>query len=106
MQRNRSNKGAMMGTRLFVGNLPFNLGEADLEAAFANHGTVVSAAVIRDSETGRSRGFGFIEMETEEMAETAQGAMDGFEFDGRPVRVSQVQPKNEVQRRSEFGQRW
>ena len=95
-----------MGKKLFVGNLPFNLGEADLEAAFADHGTVVSAVVIRDSETGRSRGFGFIEMETDNMAETAQGAMDGFEFDGRPIRVSQAQPKNETQRRSEFGERW
>ena len=96
-----------MGTRLFVGNLPFNLGEADLEAAFANHGTVVSAAVIRDSETGRSRGFGFIEMETEEMAEAAVSAMDGFEIDGRCLRVNEAQPKNnEGQRRSDFGERW
>jgi len=95
-----------MGKKLFVGNLPFSLGEADLEAAFADHGTVVSAVVIRDSETGRSRGFGFIEMETDDMAETAQEAMDGFEFDGRPIRVSQEQPKNETQRRSEFGERW
>lgn len=95
-----------MGKKLFVGNLPFSLGEADLEAAFADHGSVVSAVVIRDSETGRSRGFGFIEMETEDMAETAQEAMDGFEFDGRPIRVSQEQPINDKQRRSEFGERW
>jgi len=95
-----------MEKRLFVGNLPYNLGESDLEAAFADHGTVVSAVVIRDRETGRSRGFGFIEMETEDMAESAQGAMDGFEFDGRPIRVSEAQPKNDVQRRSDFGERW
>jgi RNA recognition motif-containing protein len=95
-----------MGKKLFVGNLPYNLGEADLEAAFADHGTVVSSVVVRDSDTGRSRGFGFIEMETDDMAETAQGAMDGFEFDGRPIRVSQAQPQTEMQRRSEFGERW
>jgi len=95
-----------MGKKLFVGNLPYNLGEADLEAAFADHGTVVSSVVIRDSDTGRSRGFGFVEMETEDMAEAAQGAMDGFEFDGRPIRVSQAQSQTEMQRRSEFGERW
>lgn len=95
-----------METRLFVGNLPYNLGDSDLAAAFADHGKVVSAVVIRDRETGRSRGFGFVEMETEDMAESAQGALDGFEFDGRPIRVSQAQPKTDVQRRSDFGERW
>ena len=95
-----------MEKRLFVGNLPYSLGESDLEAAFADHGTVVSAVVIRDRETGRSRGFGFVEMETDEMAESARGAMDGFEFDGRPIRVSEAQQKNDVQRRSDFGERW
>ena len=55
-----------MEKRLFVGNLPSSMGESDLEAAFADHGTVVSAVVIRDRETGRSRGFGFIEMEGHE----------------------------------------
>jgi RNA recognition motif-containing protein len=95
-----------MENRLFVGNLPYGLGESELEAAFADYGTVVSAVVIRDRETGRSRGFGFVEMETEEMAESAQGAMDGFEFDGRPIRVSEAQPKSDVQRRSDFGERW
>ena len=60
-----------MEKRLFVGNLPYSVGESELEAAFAEHGTVVSSVVIRDRESGRSRGFGFIEMETEEMAESA-----------------------------------
>ncbi|MCJ7753734.1 MAG: RNA-binding protein [Thermoanaerobaculales bacterium] len=96
----------MMEKRLFVGNLPYSIGESELEAAFGDHGTVIGAVVIRDRETGRSRGFGFIEMETDEMAEAAQGAMDGFEFDGRRIRVSEAQPKNEVQRRSDFGERW
>ena len=96
-----------MEKRLFVGNLPYSVGESELEAAFAEHGTVVSAVVIRDRESGRSRGFGFVEMETGEMAESAAGALDGFEMDGRRLRVNQAQPKNnDHQRRSDFGERW
>ena len=96
-----------MEKRLFVGNLPYSAGEGDLESAFAEHGTVVSVVVIRDRESGRSRGFGFVEMETEEMAESAAGALDGFEMDGRRLRVNVAQPKNnERQRRSDFGERW
>ena len=95
-----------MEKRLFVGNLPFSVGDAELETAFAEYGTVVSAVVICDSETGRSRGFGFIEMETEEMAENAKSALDGFEMDGRRVRVNEAQSKNGQQRRSSFGERW
>jgi RNA recognition motif-containing protein len=96
-----------MEKRLFVGNLPYSVGDSELEAAFADHGTVVSAVVIRDRESGRSRGFGFVEMETEEMAESAVGALDGSEMDGRRLRVNEAQPKNnERQRRSDFGERW
>jgi RNA recognition motif-containing protein len=95
-----------MDTRLFVGNLPFSVGDDDLEAAFSEHGSVVSAVVIRDQESGRSRGFGFVEMETEEMAEKAASAMDGFEMDGRRLRVNPAQPKGGDQRRSDFGERW
>jgi len=96
-----------MEKRLFVGNLPYSVGESELEAAFAEHGTVVSAGVIRDRESGRSRGFGFVEMETDEMAESAMGALDGFEMDGRRLRVNEAQPKNnDHQRRSDFGERW
>jgi RNA recognition motif-containing protein len=96
-----------MEKRLFVGNLPYSVGESELEAAFAEYGTVVSTVVIRDDESGRSRGFGFIEMETDEMAESAAGALDGFEIDGRRLRVNLAQPKNNNhQRRSDFGERW
>ena len=96
-----------MEKRLFVGNLPYSVGESELEAAFGEYGTVVSAVVIRDRESGRSRGFGFVEMETEEMAENAVGAMDGFEMDGRRLRVNEAQPKkDDRQRRSDFGERW
>jgi RNA recognition motif-containing protein len=96
-----------MEKRLFVGNLAYDVDESELETAFADHGTVVSAVVIRDRETGRSRGFGFVEMETEEEAENAAGALDGFELDGRRLRVNEAQPKNDDrQRRSDFGERW
>jgi len=95
-----------MEKRLFVGNLPFSVGEEDLESSFSDHGTVVSAVIIRDRETGQSRGFGFVEMETEEMAETAQGALDGFEVDGRKWRVNEAQPRQRQERRSDFGERW
>ena len=95
-----------MENKLFVGNLPFSVGEGELETAFADHGTVLSVVVIRDNETGRSRGFGFVEMETGEMAEAAVGALDGFEMDGRRLRVNEAQPKNNHQRRSDYGERW
>ena len=96
-----------MEKRLFVGNLPYSVGERELEAAFAEYGTVVSSIVIRDDESGRSRGFGFIEMETDEMAESAAGALDGSEIDGRRLRVNLAHPKkNNHQRRSDFGERW
>jgi cold-inducible RNA-binding protein len=96
-----------MEKRLFVGNLPYSVGESELETAFAEYGTVVSAVVIRDRESGRSRGFGFVEMETDEMAESAVGALDGFEMEGRRLRVNEAQPKNnDRQRRSDFGERW
>ena len=95
-----------MEKRLFVGNLPFSVGEKDLENSFSDHGTVVSAVIIRDRETGQSRGFGFVEMETEEMAEVAQGVLDGFEVDGRKWRVNEAQPRQRHERRSDFGERW
>ena len=95
-----------MEKKLFVGNLAYSVGDDDLEALFAEHGTVVSAVVIRDRETGRSRGFGFVEMETDEMAEAAVGAIDGFEMEGRRIRVNDTQPKGNHQRRADFGERW
>jgi RNA recognition motif-containing protein len=95
-----------MENRIFVGNLPYSVGDSELEAAFSAHGTVVSAVVLRDRETGRSRGFGFVEMETAEMAAAARAALDGSEVDGRRLRVSQAQPKREYQRRSDMGELW
>lgn len=84
-----------MEKRLFVGNLPYSLTDADLESTFSEYGTVVSANVIRDRETGRSRGFGFVEMDTEEEAEAAQGGADGMEIEGRAIRVNEARPRRE-----------
>jgi RNA recognition motif-containing protein len=95
-----------MEKNLFVGNLPYSVDDSDLEAAFSAHGDVVSALVVRDRETGRSRGFGFVEMATEEAAEVAVGALDGFELDGRRLRVNAAQPKKDFERRSDIGEIW
>jgi len=84
-----------MEKRLFVGNLPYDFAEGDLESAFGEHGQVVSVVVIRDRDTGRSRGFGFVELETEEEAEAAMGALDGLEIEGRRLRVNEAQPRGD-----------
>ena len=73
--------------RLFVGNLSFSLGDNDLREAFAEAGEVERAEIVRDRFDGRSRGFGFVEMRTEEDAAVAMRAMNGKELAGRPLRV-------------------
>jgi RNA recognition motif-containing protein len=82
-----------MEKRLFVGNLPYSVSEEELEEVFAGHGPVVSTVIVRDRETGRSRGFGFVEMETEQAAEAAMRAMNETELGGRPLRVNEAQPR-------------
>ena len=77
-----------MSTNLFVGNLTFNTTTADLETLFAQHGDVTKAQVITDRDTGRSRGFGFVEMESQEGADTAISALNGTDLDGRDLTVS------------------
>ncbi|MGB9380377.1 MAG: hypothetical protein WA571_12940 [Candidatus Binatus sp.] len=76
-----------MGIRLFVGNLSFSLGDGDLREAFAEIGGVERAEIVRDRFDGRSRGFGFVEMKTEDDAAVALRAMNGKELAGRPLRV-------------------
>lgn len=83
----------MAGNKLFIGNLSFDTTDASLEEAFAEHGNVVSAKVITDRDTGRSRGFGFVEFETAEEAAAAMKAMDGQDVDGRAIRVNEAQDK-------------
>ena len=81
-----------MQVKLFVGNLPWSVGDAELEAVFADLGEVASARVITDRDTGRSRGFGFVEMEVADVA-TVISATNGREIDGRPLRVNEAEDK-------------
>jgi RNA recognition motif-containing protein len=78
--------------KMYVGNLPWSATEADLRELFQAFGTVHSAAVITDRETGRSRGFGFVEMD-EADAEKAMSKLDGSEFSGRSLRVNEAQER-------------
>ncbi len=83
-----------MSTKLFVGSLPWAVNDDALKTAFEVHGTVVSAKVITDRTTGRSRGFGFVEMENESEASNAIQALNGSDFKGRNIVVSEAKPKN------------
>ena len=83
-----------MSTNIFVGNLTFGVTSADLEALFAQHGEVTSASVITDRDTGRSRGFGFVEMANSEAATTAISALNGFNHEGRDLTVNIAKPRN------------
>lgn len=79
-------------TKLFVGNLPFNATEDSVRALFAQHGTVETIALITDRDTGRPRGFGFVEMSTAD-ASRAMQALDGKDFGGRPLKVNEAQQR-------------
>ena len=78
---------------IYVGNLVFSMTEDDLRTAFTEHGEVSTARVITDRETGRSRGFGFVEMPDNGQAEAAIQAMNGKEFDGRALTVNEARPR-------------
>ncbi|MBK7631636.1 MAG: RNA-binding protein [Ignavibacteriales bacterium] len=82
-----------MSTKLFVGSLPWSANDEDLQNAFAAHGNVISAKVVTDKETRRSRGFGFVEFETEAEATAAIQALNGSELKGRNIIVSEAKPK-------------
>jgi RNA recognition motif-containing protein len=82
-----------LNSKLYVGNLPFNATDDDLENAFGAHGPVTSARVITDRDTGRSRGFGFVEFENETDAQAAQEALDGQDLGGRALRVNEAQER-------------
>ena len=87
-----------MQVKLFVGNLPWSVGDAELEDVFRDLGTVESARVITDRDTGRSRGFGFVEIQTDDVAAVIQ-ATNGREIDGRQLRVNEAEEKSGRQRR-------
>ena len=82
-----------MGNRLYVGNLPYTMTSAELEKLFAQHGGVVSAEVMIDRDTGRSRGFGFVEMQTQEASTAAISALDGAQVDGRAIKVNEARER-------------
>jgi len=82
-----------VGTKLFVGNLPFSVREPKLEELFSQHGTVTSTKVIVDRFSGRSKGFGFVEMGSDEEAERATEALNGTEVEGRALVVSEARPQ-------------
>jgi RNA recognition motif-containing protein len=82
-----------MSTKLYVGNLSFDTSSEQLETIFAEAGTVQSASVVEDRETGRSRGFGFVEMSTKEEAQAAITALDGKDVDGRNLKVNEAKPR-------------
>ena len=82
-----------MGKKLYVGGLPYSTSESHLEELFAAHGTVESARVIRDRMSGRSRGFGFVEMTSEEEAEKAIQALNGTQLEGRTLVVNEARPQ-------------
>jgi RNA recognition motif-containing protein len=84
-----------MSTKLFVGNLDFNVTENDLQDAFAAHGTVVEANVVTDRTTGRPRGFGFVTMNSPEEAQKAIDAMNGKTLGGRALSVNVAKPREE-----------
>jgi RNA recognition motif-containing protein len=82
-----------MGKKLYVGNLTFGVTDAELEQLFAAHGTVQSAQVIMDRDTGRSKGFGFVEMGSDQEAQAAAAALNGKDMNGRTLTVNEARPK-------------
>jgi RNA recognition motif-containing protein len=84
-----------MGRKLYVGNLTYGVTNADLEKMFEPFGTVQSAQVIQDRDTGRSKGFGFVEMGSDQEAQAAIAAMSGKEVDGRQLTVNVAKPRED-----------
>lgn len=82
-----------MGKKLYVGNLSYRVTDSDLRNMFEPHGEIVSAQVVMDRETGRSKGFGFVEMSSNQEAEAAMSALDGQESDGRRLTVNEARPR-------------
>jgi RNA recognition motif-containing protein len=84
-----------MGNKLYVGNLSYNIRDEDLQQAFAQYGSVSSAKVMMDRDTGRSKGFGFVEMGSDAEAQAAINAMNGQALDGRAIVVNEARPREE-----------
>jgi cold-inducible RNA-binding protein len=84
-----------VGKRLYVGNLSYSVSSSDLQQLFAAFGTVQSAEVVGDRDSGRSKGFGFVEMSTDQEAQAAIQGLNGQERDGRPLTVNEARPREE-----------
>jgi cold-inducible RNA-binding protein len=84
-----------MGKKLYVGNLSFDTTDKDLQELFEPHGEVQSAQVIMDRDTGRSKGFGFVEMDSDQKAQAAIQALNGQEVKGRALNVNEARPREE-----------
>lgn len=84
-----------MGKKLYVGNLSYQVDSSELEQLFSQHGTVESAQIINDRETGRSKGFGFVEMSSDSEAQAAIAALNGQEHGGRALTVNEAKPREE-----------
>ncbi|HSZ57919.1 MAG TPA: RNA-binding protein [Tepidisphaeraceae bacterium] len=84
-----------MGSKLYVGNLSYNTTGSDLEQLFSQHGTVQSAEVIADRDSGRSKGFGFVQMGSDQEAQAAIAALNGKDHDGRQLTVNEAKPREE-----------
>lgn len=100
-----------MGNKLYVGNISFQADEKGLEEVFGQYGAVSSVKIITDFQTGRSRGFGFVEMETQEEAQKCIENLDGKDVQGRNIRVSIAKDRNDQGNRSggggrSFNNRW
>ncbi len=84
-----------MGAKLYVGNLSFDTTDSELEEAFSEYGEIVSATIIKDRDTNRSKGFGFVEFADEASAQAAKEAMDGKEVGGRALKVDEARPQRD-----------
>jgi RNA recognition motif-containing protein len=92
-----------MGKKLYVGNLSYSISSSDLQALFSAHGTVTSAEVINDRATGRSKGFGFVEMSSDAEAQAAINALNGQDHNGRALTVNEAKPREDRGGRGGYG---
>ena len=92
-----------MGSKLYVGNLSYNTTSSELEQMCSSHGTVQSAEIISDRDTGRSKGFGFVQMGSDAEAQAAIAALNGQEVDGRALTVNEAKPREDRPRKSGGG---
>jgi cold-inducible RNA-binding protein len=94
-----------MGRKVYVGNMGYGVTDGDLSKLFAAHGTVESAQIIMDRDTGKSKGFGFVEMKTDQEAQAAIAALNGQESEGRTLTVNEAKPRTEGERGGPGGRR-